>query len=45
MILKKSLIALAGLLLAPLAGAPADARVRAGMLTCSVAPGMSCKRT
>ncbi|HMA58539.1 MAG TPA: DUF992 domain-containing protein [Pseudolabrys sp.] len=41
MILKKSLIALAGLLLAPLAGAPADARVRAGMLTCSVAPGMS----
>ena len=41
MILKKTLIAFAGLLLAALAAAPADARVRAGMLTCSVAPGVS----
>jgi hypothetical protein len=40
MILKKTMIAVAGLALAAVAAAPAQARVRAGMLTCSVAPGV-----
>jgi hypothetical protein len=40
MVLRKTLIAVAGLALAALALSSAEARVRAGMLTCSVAPGV-----
>jgi len=39
--MKKSAIALAAVALAMLATVPAEARVRAGMLTCQVAPGVS----
>jgi hypothetical protein len=38
--ISKTLMASAGLALAALAATPADAQVRAGMLTCTVAPGM-----
>ena len=38
--IKKTLMAFAGLALAAFAATPADARVRAGMLTCTVAPGV-----
>jgi hypothetical protein len=38
--MRKSIIALAALALAGLAAAPAEARMRAGMLTCTVAPGV-----
>ena len=38
--IKKTLVAFAGLALVALATTSADARVRAGMLTCSVAPGV-----
>ena len=37
---RKTLVAFAGLALVALAATPADARVRAGMLTCAVAPGV-----
>ncbi|HET9718291.1 MAG TPA: DUF992 domain-containing protein [Pseudolabrys sp.] len=40
MIIKKFLVLLGGLALCGLAAMPADARVRAGMLTCDVAPGV-----
>ncbi|HZP70928.1 MAG TPA: DUF992 domain-containing protein [Pseudolabrys sp.] len=40
MILKNTIAAMAGLALIALAALPAEARVRAGMLTCTVAPGM-----
>lgn len=39
--MKKSIIALGITMLAAMAATPADARVRAGMLTCDVAPGVS----
>jgi len=39
--MKKSVVVLAGLTFIALATAPAHARVRAGMLTCEVAPGVS----
>lgn len=39
--MKKSIIAIAAVALGVLAVAPAQARVRAGMLTCTVAPGVS----
>lgn len=39
--MKKSMIALAAVALAGLATVPAEARVRAGLLTCQVAPGVS----
>lgn len=39
--MKKSIVAIAALALGVLAAAPAEARVRAGMLTCTVAPGVS----
>jgi hypothetical protein len=39
--MKKSVIALAAVAFAAIAAAPAEARVRAGMLTCQVAPGVS----
>lgn len=39
--MKKSVMALAALALTAMAAAPAEARVRAGMLTCEVAPGVS----
>ncbi len=39
--MKKSIIALGALALAAFAAAPAEARVRAGMLTCQVSPGVS----
>ena len=38
--IKKTLMAFAGLALAAFVATPADARVRAGMLTCTVAPGV-----
>ncbi|HET7803679.1 MAG TPA: DUF992 domain-containing protein [Pseudolabrys sp.] len=38
--MRKTLMAFAGLALAALAATPADARVRAGMLTCTVSPGV-----
>lgn len=38
--IKKTLMAFAGLAFAAFAATPADARVRAGMLTCTVAPGV-----
>jgi len=38
--MKKSIVALGALALAALAAAPADARVRAGLLTCEVSPGV-----
>lgn len=38
--IRKTLVAFAGLALAVFATAPADAQVRAGMLTCNVAAGM-----
>lgn len=38
--IRKTLVAFAGLALAAFATAPADAQVRAGMLTCNVAAGM-----
>jgi len=38
--MKKTLIALAAIALAALAATPSNARVRAGMLTCTVAPGV-----
>jgi hypothetical protein len=40
MILKKTMIAVAGFALATVVAMPAQARVRAGMLTCTVAPGV-----
>lgn len=39
--MKKSVIALIAMAVAALAAAPAQARVRAGVLTCQVAPGVS----
>lgn len=39
--MKKSLLALAAVAAATLATVPAEARVRAGVLTCQVAPGVS----
>lgn len=39
--MRKSIVALGALALTALAAAPADARVRAGLLTCEVAPGVS----
>lgn len=38
--MKKSLLALAAVAAAVVASAPAEARVRAGLLTCQVAPGV-----
>ena len=39
--MKRSIIALGALALAVFAAAPAEARIRAGMLTCQVSPGVS----
>lgn len=39
--MKRSVIALAAVAFAAIAAVPAEARVRAGMLTCQVAPGAS----
>lgn len=39
--MNKSIVALGALALAALASAPAEARMRAGLLTCEVSPGVS----